>query len=263
AKLALILFVARALSLKQDNIKDFKSAFVPIMLPVLITCGLIMPANLSTAAVLFTTCLTLMIIGRVSFKYISALIGIGVVAFALFVSVSLALGWEGRIKTWVARVESFMDDTKGSDNYQSQQASIAIAKGGVLGVGPGNSSQRNFLPHPYSDFIYAIIIEEYGMVGGALVVVLYLVLFYRAVRIAQISPRAFATFAAIGCGFSLAFQAMINMAVTVGLFPVTGQPLPMLSMGGTSIWFTSIAIGIILSVSRDIEEEGGLQPVGK
>jgi cell division protein FtsW len=103
------------------------------MLPVLITCGLIMPANLSTAAVLFTTCLTLMIIGRVSFKYISALIGIGVVAFALFVSVSLALGWEGRIKTWVARVESFMDDTKGSDNYQSQQASIAIAKGGVLG----------------------------------------------------------------------------------------------------------------------------------
>ena len=263
AKLALILFVARALSLKQDNIKDFKSAFVPIMLPVLITCGLIMPANLSTAAVLFTTCLTLMIIGRVSFKYISALIGIGVVAFALFVSVSLALGWEGRIKTWVARVESFMDDTKGSDNYQSQQASIAIAKGGVLGVGPGNSSQRNFLPHPYSDFIYAIIIEEYGMVGGALVVVLYLVLFYGAVRIAQISPRAFATFAAIGCGFSLAFQAMINMAVTVGLFPVTGQPLPMLSMGGTSIWFTSIAIGIILSVSRDIEEEGGLQPVGK
>jgi cell division protein FtsW len=261
AKLALILFVARALSLRQDNIKDFKSAFLPIMLPVLITCALILPANFSTAAVLFATCIILMLIGRIAFKYIASLVGIGVLVLSLFIVISLAIGKEGRIMTWKARIESFIDGKNGSDSFQSQQAKIAIAKGGVLGVGPGNSTQRNFLPHPYSDFIYAIIIEEYGLVGGLLIVVLYLVLLFRAVKIVSNSPRAFATFAAIGCAFSLVFQAMINMAVTVGIFPVTGQPLPMLSMGGTSIWFTSIAIGIILSVSRDLEKEGGLQAV--
>ncbi len=261
AKLALILFVARALSIRQDNIKDFKSAFVPIMLPVLVTCGLILPANFSTAAVLFATCIILMIVGRISFKYIMTLIAIGVVFLGLFIGMSLLFKWDNRVPTWVARMETYTGKGGGSDNYQSQQANIAIAKGGLLGAGPGNSTQRNFLPHPYSDFIYAIIVEEYGLMGGALVVILYLVLFFRSVRIARNSPRAFATFAAIGCGFSLSFQAMINMAVTVGLFPVTGQPLPLLSMGGTSIWFTSIAIGIILSVSRDVEEEGGLQRV--
>jgi cell division protein FtsW len=261
AKLALILFVARALSIRQDNIRDFKSAFVPIMLPVLITCALILPANFSTAAVLFATCIILMLVGRIALKYIASLVGIGIVVLALFISISLAIGEPGRISTWFARMETFVGGKEGSDSYQSQQAYIAIAKGGVVGVGPGNSSQRNFLPHPYSDFIYAIIIEEYGMVGGVMIVILYLVLLFRAVKIVRNSPKAFATFAAIGCAFSLVFQAMINMAVTVGLFPVTGQPLPMLSMGGTSIWFTSIAIGIILSVSRETEEEGGLQPV--
>lgn len=261
AKLALILFVARALSIRQDNIRDFKSAFVPIMLPVLITCALILPANFSTAAVLFATSIILMLVGRISIKYIASLIGIGVIAFGLFISISLAIGKEGRISTWAARIETYLGGKEGSDSYQSQQAYIAIAKGGIVGVGPGNSTQRNFLPHPYSDFIYAIIIEEYGMVGGVLIVILYLVLLFRAVKIVRNSPKAFATFAAIGCAFSLVFQAMINMAVTVGLFPVTGQPLPMLSMGGTSIWFTSIAIGIILSVSRETEEEGGLQPI--
>lgn len=261
AKLALILFVARALSIRQDNIRDFKSAFIPIMLPVLITCALILPANFSTAAVLFATCIILMLVGRIALKYIASLVGIGIVVLALFISISLAIGEPGRISTWFARMETFVGGKEGSDSYQSQQAYIAIAKGGVVGVGPGNSSQRNFLPHPYSDFIYAIIIEEYGMVGGVMIVILYLVLLFRAVKIVRNSPKAFATFAAIGCAFSLVFQAMINMAVTVGLFPVTGQPLPMLSMGGTSIWFTSIAIGIILSVSRETEEEGGLQPV--
>ncbi len=194
-------------------------------------------------------------------KYIASLVGIGMLVLVLFISISLAIGKEGRITTWAARLETYFGGKEGSDSYQSQQAYIAIAKGGVVGVGPGNSSQRNFLPHPYSDFIYAIIIEEYGLVGGVMIVILYLVLLFRAVKIVRNSPKAFATFAAIGCAFSLVFQAMINMAVTVGLFPVTGQPLPMLSMGGTSIWFTSIAIGIILSVSRETEEEGGLQPV--
>lgn len=260
AKLALILFVARMLSKKQDNIKDFKSTFVPIMGPVLITCALILPANFSTAAVLFATCVILMVIGRIRIKYIMMLMGAGVVTFALFIGISKLVGYEGRISTWEKRIETFMNDD-GESNYQSQQAKIAIASGELFGKGPGNSSQRNFLPHPYSDFIYAIIIEEYGLVGGAIIVALYLVLFFRAIQIAQNSPRAFATFLAVGCAFSLTFQAMINMAVAVNLFPVTGQPLPMLSMGGTSIWFTSIAIGIILSVSRDEEKEGGLKPV--
>ncbi len=260
AKLALILFVARALSRKQENIKDFKSAFVPIMLPVLITCGLILPANFSTAAVLFTTCVILMVIGRIPIKYILYLLGIGVVALAIFIGIAKLVNYDGRIDTWQKRIETFVNDD-GSGSYQTQQAKIAIASGQLLGKGPGNSSQRNFLPHPYSDFIYAIIIEEYGIVVGAIIVFLYLILFYRAIRIAQNSPRAFATFLAIGCAFSLTFQAMINMAVAVNLFPVTGQPLPMLSMGGTSIWFTSIAIGIILSVSRDYEKEGGVKPV--
>ena len=136
-----------------------------------------------------------------------------------------------------------------------EQAKIAIATGGILGKGPGNSSQRNFLPHPYSDFIYAIIVEEYGLLGGSLVVILYLLLFYRCIQIVRKTQRAFAALVTIGCAFSLCFQAMINMAVAVNIFPVTGQPLPMLSMGGTSIWFTSLALGVILSVSAEIENE--------
>lgn len=254
AKLALIMYVARLLSKKQQNIKDFKSAFVPVMLPILVICGLILPANFSTAAVLFTTCLFLMFIGRINVKYILMLVGAGVLCFGLFIGTALLIGKEGRINTWKKRIENFSNG-EGDANYQSVQGKIAIATGGLMGKGPGNSTQRNFLPHPYSDFIFAIICEEYGFVGGLAVILLYLVLFYRGVRIVRKSPMAFAALLAIGCSFSLVFQAMINMAVAVNIFPVTGQPLPMLSMGGTSIWFTSIAIGIILSVSRDIDKE--------
>jgi cell division protein FtsW len=254
AKIALLLFVARSLSKKQENIKDFKSAFLPIIVPVCLICGLILPANFSTSAVLFATCLVLMFFGRINVKYIGALIGIGLAGLALFILIASVAGYNGRIGTWKKRIENFKSG-EDNGNYQTQQAKIAIAEGGIFGKGPGNSAQRNFLPHPYSDFIFAIIIEEYGLVGGVLVVLLYVLLFYRAVVIVKQSPRAFATLLAVGCAFSLVFQAMINMAVAVNLFPVTGQPLPMLSMGGTSIWFTSIAIGIILSVSRDIEQE--------
>lgn len=253
AKVALILYIARVLSRKQDNIKDFKGAFIPVMLPVVIVCGLILPANFSTAAVLFTTCLVIMFIGRINLKYIGSLIGIAVLAFGLFILAAYLTGYEGRIKTWQARIENFSKgDAEG--NYQVQQAKIAVATGGILGKGPGNSSQRNFLPHPYSDFIFAIIIEEYGLAGGTAVLLLYLLLFYRAIQIVRRTERAFAALITIGCAFSLVFQAMINMAVAVNLFPVTGQPLPMLSMGGTSIWFTSLALGIILSVSSEIEK---------
>ncbi len=253
AKVALILYISRVLSKKQDNIKDFKQAFIPVMLPVVIVCGLILPANFSTCAVLFATSLVIMFIGRINMKYILSLIGIGVVAFSLFLFVAYLTGYEGRIKTWKARIENFKDG-EADGNYQVQQAKIAVATGGILGKGPGNSSQRNFLPHPYSDFIFAIIIEEYGLLGGTIVLFLYLLLFYRAMQIVKRTERAFAALITIGCAFSLVFQALINMAVAVNLFPVTGQPLPMLSMGGTSIWFTSLALGIILSVSSEMEK---------
>jgi cell division protein FtsW len=180
------------------------------------------------------------------------MIGLAIVVFGLFLGIAWLTGYEGRIKTWQSRIENF---SKGESegNYQVEQAKIAVATGGMLGKGPGNSTQRNFLPHPYSDFIFAIIIEEYGLMGGTFVVFLYLLLFYRAIQILRRTQRAFAALVTIGASFSLVFQALINMAVAVNLFPVTGQPLPMLSMGGTSIWFTSFALGIILSVSGEPE----------
>ena len=262
AKLALIMYVARALARKQENIKDFKSAFLPIMFPVILVCGLILPANFSTAAVLFTTSLLLMFIGRVNMKYIGIMIAAGAVCFTIFLSIAINFGHSTRVQTWKNRIENFSKKGDSDANYQVDQAQIAIATGGITGKGPGHSTQRNFLPHPYSDFIYAIIIEEYGLIGGIFMVFLYLMLLGRTVMIVKKSPKAFAALLAVGCSFSLVFQALINMAVAVHLFPVTGQTLPLVSMGGTSLWFTSIAIGILLSVSRNIEneteeEEGG------
>lgn len=254
AKVALIMFVARQLSKSQGEIENFKSAFLPIMIPVLIVCGLILPANFSTAAVLFISCCFLMFIGRIKVKFIASLLGIGIASFGLFILLAYATGKTGRIETWKARIERFISGDE-QDNYQAEQAKIAIATGGILGKFPGNSQQRNFLPHPYSDFIYAIILEEYGLAGGLLILFLYLLLFLRVIRFLHHSPMAFGTLLAVGCTFILVFQAMINMAVAVNLIPVTGQPLPMLSMGGTSIWFTSISIGIVLSISRQVEKE--------
>ncbi|MCC7232648.1 MAG: FtsW/RodA/SpoVE family cell cycle protein [Bacteroidia bacterium] len=254
AKLALIMFVARILSKNQEQVIEWKPLLLRIMVPVGVVCGLILPANFSTSAVLFLSCCFLMFIGRVKIKFIASIIGIGIAGFAVFILVALAVGNSGRIDTWKARVERFVN-SENEDSYQTDQAKIAIAKGGILGVFPGNSTQKNFLPHPYSDFIYAIIIEEYGLLGGALILFLYLLLFFRVIRFIKHSPRAFGTLLAVGCTFSLVFQAIINMAVAVNLFPVTGQPLPLVSMGGSSIWFTSIAVGIVLSVSRQVEKE--------
>ena len=271
AKLALIMYVARMLSLKQDNIKEFKSAFLPIVLPIAITCGLILPANFSTAAVLFTTCLVLMFIGRINIKYILMLIGSGIVMLSLFIVFIFAITKSGnekhekeklsnnRIQTWRNRIDNFRSG-ESEGNYQVEMSKIAIASGGVIGKGPGKSTQRYLLPHPYSDFIFAIIIEEWGLITAMFLIFLYLILLYRGIRIVSKSPKTFGGLLAIGLSFSLVFQGFINMAVAVNLFPVTGQPLPLVSMGGTSIWFTSIAIGIILSVSRETEKEekGGL-----
>ncbi|MBE9491971.1 MAG: FtsW/RodA/SpoVE family cell cycle protein [Bacteroidetes bacterium] len=258
AKLTLIMYLARQLTKKQNHIKDFKSSFVPMMIPVLIVCILILPSNFSTAAMLFITSLILMYIGRVRLKYLLSFIGISIVVFVILLTMArIFTDIMPRTTTWNNRITSFFNKENADNDklYQIEQSKIAIASGGLLGKMPGNSTQRNFLPHPYSDFIFAIIIEEYGLLGGAFIVLLYLILFFRVVKIVIKIPRNFGAFMTIGVGFSLVFQAMVNMAVAVNLIPVTGQTLPLISMGGTSIWFTSIAIGIILSVSKEIENE--------
>jgi len=254
AKLALIMFIARLLSKKQDGIKGFESGFVPLMVPVLVICMLILPADFSSAFILFVTSIIIMFIGRVQLKYIAGLTGAGAVLILIFVLIAYNSENQGRVGTWKNRIENYM--SKDSDgNYQVEQAKIAIVTGGLLGKGPGRSTQRNFLPHPYSDFIYAIIIEEYGLViGGVLMLILYLILLYRAGLIVRRISSRFGAFLAIGLTFSIVFQAIINMAVAVNLLPVTGQTLPLVSMGGTSIFSTSIAFGIILSVSRSLNK---------
>lgn len=264
AKLALIMYVARFLSKRQDTIHIARSAFLPLLGAIVGVCILIAPANLSTALVLFSTCLLLMFLGRIPLKFILAVVASGVIFFTLIATLVMkmpedTLNGIARLSTWKARIENFMGDEENiNGRYQNIQAKIAIAKGGLLGQGPGNSVQRNFLPEAYSDFIYAIILEEYGLVGGVGLIFLYLLLLYRSVRIVIRSPKAFGALLAMGLSFSLVIQAFINMAVAVNIFPVTGLALPLISMGGTSTLFTSMAIGIILSVSRysEPEEEG-------
>ena len=259
AKLALITFLARTLTKKQENIKDVRKAFLPIMGSV---CGifvLIALANLSTAIMLFGVSILLLIMGRISIKQI-LLVCLG--GMILLTGVML-LG--PRRTTYMSRIETYIHPEKANPDksFQSNHAKIAIATGGILGKGPGNSTQRNFLPHPYSDFVFSLIIEEYGLVGGVALVFLYLLFLYRCVLIVTQSPKAFGALLAAGLSFSLTIQAFANMAVAVGLGPVTGVPLPLISMGGTSILFTSIAFGIILSVSRDNDEKKAKELIDK
>jgi len=254
AKLAIVLYLARLLALKQDSIEDLSKAYVPLLIPVLGVTILIFPANLSTAMLVFVTCIILMFIGRTPIKFIGATIGVAIVLLLLAVMIIMQMPGGGRVGTWANRIESFSSPSD-DDDYQAVQSKIAIANGGIWGKMPGNSTQRNFLPHPYSDFIYALIVEEFGLLGGIFVLFLYLVLLYRGIRIAGRSPGSFGAFLSIGLTFILVFQALINMGVAVNLLPVTGQPLPLVSMGGTSIWFTCISLGIVLSVSRAGETE--------
>jgi len=256
AKLTLIIYLARILTRKQDVLHDFKSLFLPVMLPILIVCGLILPGNLSTAVMLFGTSLVLMFIGRIKWLNLLKFISISIAAFIMFIGILMILPTErqGRLKTWENRIERFFSGEDQPEDDQVVQSKIAVVSGGFFGKMPGNSSQRNFLSHPYSDFIFAIILEEYGLLGGSFVVLLYMILLFRAVRIVTKIPRTFGAFLTIGVTFSLVFQALINMGVAVDLLPVTGQPLPLVSMGGTSIWFTSLSIGIILSVSKEVNK---------
>jgi len=253
AKFALIMYVARILASNQENIGDPKAAFRPILIWVAIICGLILPANFSTAAMIFAICFVLMFIGRIPMKYLVSLGAIGIAAMAILLIIAWNVPNIGRLGTIKGRIERHFDSDNTDGNYQSDQAKIAIVNGGIFGKGPGNSIQRNFLPHPYSDFIYAIIVEEYGLIGGFSVLLLYLFLLYRVGSIVRKSQRTYPAFLAIGLTFSLVFQALINMGVAVNIFPVTGQTLPLVSMGGTSIIFTSVALGIILSISRTVQ----------
>lgn len=257
AKLGIVMYLARLLSKKQDAIKSFKDAFIPLILPVVIITMLIAPMNLSTALILFSTCAILLFIGRVSFLHLGALFGTSLCVLLLFIGILFILPEDkmmGRMLTWKNRIKSYVNTNDKEVDYQVKQANIAIAKGWPLGQGPGNSVQRNYLPEPYSDFIFAIIIEEYGIVGAIVIMLLYMLFLYRCISIVVKSPKAFGAFLAVGLGLSLTLQAMINMGVAVHLLPVTGVTLPFISMGGSSIWFNSMALGIILSVSRYIEE---------
>ncbi|MBN2610726.1 MAG: FtsW/RodA/SpoVE family cell cycle protein [Bacteroidales bacterium] len=255
AKLALIMYIARMLSLNQDEKNSNFSSFLWMIGPIVLICGLIMPANLSTAMMLFAACYVLMFIGRVKIKYLATFGALVISGVALLIIIALNSNWEGRWETWRNRIESFTDKENG-DNYQVNQSKIAIVSGGIVKLRPGKSIQRNYLPHPYSDFIYAIIIEEYGLLGGVVVMFLYLYLLFRAGVIVRKSTRTFPAFLAMGITVLIVMQAMINMAVAVNIFPVTGQPLPMISMGGTSVLFTCVSLGMLLSVSRGIDQPG-------
>jgi cell division protein FtsW len=260
AKLAVIMLLARMLSKNQENMSDFKKTVLPMLAAVLIPVIMIAKDNLSTALILFFTSVFVLFIGRLAIKHLLLLFGASAIVIGLFLSVLLltpdsVLSHMGRMPTWKKRIETHFikKEHNPDDDYQQRQASTAIARGGFLPNGPGNSMQKHFLPEAYSDFIFAIIIEEYGLIGGIFIVFIYLLLLYRCIKIVIDAPKAFGAFLAVGLGVSLVLQAMINMAVAVGLFPVTGVTLPLVSMGGSSVVFTSIAFGIILSVSRNIE----------
>jgi cell division protein FtsW len=274
AKLALFMFLARLLSRKQNKIRDFKKGFLPVIIPVAITCFLIAPANLSTALLLGSSCMLLLFIGRVSTRHLLLTIGCALIPVAMLVMTAVvkhnSAGGEAtdikkektsklftRVDTWVNRVEGFIYGSKEAnddDHYQVNQAKIAIARGGLIGLGPGNGEARNFLPQAYNDYIYATLIEEYGLMGGAFILFIYLVFLYRSIRLFKRCPYAFGAFLALGLSFTLVLQALANMAVNVNLFPVTGVTLPLVSMGGSSFLFTCLSIGIILSVARNVEQ---------
>ena len=280
AKLALFMYISRLLSRKQEVIKDFRTGFLPIVIPVLIICALIMPANLSNALLTGATALLLMFIGRVSFKHIALTILVALIPISIIVMIAVTTHTNttadvtgkkaiaekmksvGRFGTWVGRVQDFMYANDKDIPYQVQQANIAIANGNVfMGLGPGNSRQRNFLPQAYNDFIFSIIIEEYGLLGATFIVFVYLLFLFRCIRIFRRCPYAFGAFLALGLSFTLVIQALANMAVNVHLLPVTGVTLPLISMGGSSYLFTCASIGIILSVARNVEQLEGKETI--
>lgn len=255
AKLTLILYVAKQLSSMQEKgINAAVGNFWAVFIPIIVVCGLIAPANLSTAAIIFATCLALMFIGRIHMQNMWYLLLMAVGLFAAMVVLGDIFPESVRIDTWIARLRNFfLESGDESGLTQVNQAKIAISKGGLFGAGPGNSSQANFLTHAYSDYVYSVVFEEYGLFGALVILMLYLGLLYRCVRMVTKSPKAFGSLLALGLCLMLVLQALAHMAVNVNLVPVTGLTLPLISLGGTSLLFTCISIGIILSVSKNIE----------
>ncbi len=256
ASIVLMIYVARYLSKSRETPITFQNSFLELWTPVGITLLLILPANFSTAALIFSMVILLVFIGKYPLKYIVSIIVLGAVFFSFFILVVKAFpdAFPNRVDTWMSRIENFTSDKPDEDDYQIEKAKIAIASGGIYGLGPGKSVQKNFLPQSSSDFIFAIIIEEYGLIGGLVVLVLYMLLFFRFIVAAHKSNSIFGKLLVVGLGFPIIFQALINMGVAVELLPVTGQTLPLISSGGSSIWMTCIAIGIILSVTKKEEE---------
>jgi len=256
ASIVLYVFVARYLSKTRESQITFQSSLWELWLPVFITIMLILPANLSTAALIFSMVMMLTFIGKYPLKFIGIILGAGIVGLVFFILVAKAFpgAFPNRVDTWISRIDNFTSNKSDEDDYQIEKAKIAIASGGIYGLGPGKSVQKNFLPQSSSDFIYAIIVEEYGLFGGLLVIGLYLLLLFRFVVAAHKANSLFGKLVVIGLGFPIIFQAFTNMAVAVELLPVTGQTLPLISSGGSSIWMTCIALGIILSVTKKEEE---------
>lgn len=256
AGVVLMTYVARYLSRIKDKTITFKETLLPLWLPVFIVLALILPANFSTTAIFFAMIVMLVFVGGYPLKYLGIILGAGLLFLAIFVLTAKAFPgvFPNRVDTWISRVENFSDNKDTEADYQIEKAKIAIASGGIAGLGPGKSVQKNFLPQSSSDFIYAIIVEEFGLLGGMFLMVLYLFLLFRIVVVAHKSTSIFGKLLVIGVGLPIVFRAMINMAVAVELFPVTGQNLPLISSGGTSIWMTCLAIGMILSVSAKREE---------
>lgn len=254
-KVALFVLLARNLVHYRDSLSSFKKSFLPILGPVILICSLILPSNFSTAAIIFMISFLIMFIGQYSIKSLGLMVGIGIASLSLFYLVVTAYpNISNRVATWKARIESFSDDSS-EGNYQVNHAKTAIARGGIWGKGPGKSVQKYFLPQSSSDFVYAVIVEEYGRVGGLFVIVLYILLLIRILRIASKCEDEFAVLMVVGLGLSIVSQALINMAVAVNLLPVTGQTLPLISAGGSSVWMTCAAIGLILSVSNSIQSQ--------
>ena len=250
ASIIILIYVARYLSKIKDKLITFSQSILPLWVPVFLTISLILPANFSTSAILFSMVMLLCFLGGYPLKYLMGILFSAVILFSIFILSVKAYPdlFPNRVDTWKSRVENFVDSKETKSNYQIEKAKIAIATGGITGLGPGKSVQKNFLPQSSSDFIYAIIVEEYGLIGGLALLLLYLWFLFRVIIISNKSKSVFGSLLAIALGIPIVFQALVNMAVAVQLFPVTGQPLPLISSGGTSIWMTCLAIGIIQSV---------------
>ena len=261
ASVVLLTYIARYLSRIKDKTVSFKETLLPLWLPVFLVLALILPANFSTTAILFTMLSVLLFVGGYPKKYLGIIFLVGAFMLTLFIVSAKAFPdvFPNRVDTWISRIDNFIGDEETQAGYQIEKAKIAIASGGSLGLGPGKSIQKNFLPQSSSDFIYAIIVEEFGLIGALFLMFLYLLLLFRFVIVAHKANSVFGKLLVVGVGLPIVFLALINMAVAVELFPVTGQTLPLISSGGSSIWMTCLAIGMVLSVSvkREVHESEG------